>query len=130
MPPFSSLSPTPFLLPPLPRGKRRNAGGNVGVLQPLSPFSSSHGGSHRLINQTSVNKSLRRSHGDSRRSSYSSFSLLFFCFYFIRTACASLLHDFYRRPPTCVHVFLPSSRILIGIMTHSRKETAVSFQLS
>lgn len=65
----------------------------------FSPFPSSHGGSHRLINQTSVNKSLRRSHGGSRRSSYSSFSPSSTAFTPL-ALLASLLHDFYRRPPT------------------------------
>lgn len=108
---------------PLPR-KRRNAGASVGVLQLLSPFLSSHGDSHRLINQTSVNKSLRRSHGGSRRSSYSSFSPSSSAF----TSPALLARLFYTTSTDVHprgHAFLPSSCILIGITRRSRKETAV-----
>lgn len=97
-----------------PNGERRNAGGSVGISLPVP----------RRLSQTyksnPANKSLRRSHGGSRRSSYSpSYSSFAFA-----PPAPVPLHDSYRHPPTCA--FLPSSCTLVGIMRRSRKETEVS----
>lgn len=92
---FIPLQPLRFFFAPY--GERRNAGGSVGI--PLSV--------PRRFSQTyksnPANKSLRRSHGGSSRSSYSSsYSSSAFA-----PPTLNPLHDPYRHPPT--RVFLPSS---------------------
>lgn len=120
-PPFSSFSPSDSLPPiPLPQGKRRNAGGSVGVLQPLSLVP-------RRLSQT-YKSNLREQIATEipwRFQALFLFLLLFFFFFYFYSTHAACV-SFTRLLPTStrVYAFLPLLCILIGI-TDSRKETEV-----
>lgn len=100
----SSFQPLRFFFPV--DGERRNAGGSVGISLSVPRWLS------QTYKSNPMNKSLRRSHGGSRRSSYSpSYS---------SSAFAQPLTRFLL--PT--RAFLLSCTF-VGIMRHSRKETEV-----